>query len=212
MKREYKVDDKVKIREDLRANHSYGNIDTNKTMPKYRGKIATITARFPDGSYVLDIDRDYCSWTPEMFDQNWKEDKFMKTSEFKAELEKLGYTFEGTHVINEQNSRIAWVSSVYVNSIDTHYSREVSPKLFNLITKYAATPIDEREDEKLFNVQIIKGNWGRESWLYRVDYYDEISTSSAADNNDDNQQWTVDQIKEYGIDDEEVYKRVPVED
>lgn len=139
MKREYKVGDKVKIREDLRANHSYGNIDTNKTMPKYRGKIATITARFPDGNYVLDIDRDYCSWTPEMFDQNWKEDKFMKTSEFKAELRKMGYTFEGNHVMNEQNLAMAWISLVCVNMIVTTYGREVSPKLFSLITKYAAS-------------------------------------------------------------------------
>jgi hypothetical protein len=97
-----------------------------------------------------------------------------------------------------------------VNSIDTHYSPEVSPKLFNLICKYAATPIAEREDEKLFNVQIIKGNWGRASWLYRYD--DGISTSVSAVNNYSRQQWTLEQIKEYGIDDETVYKRMPVED
>ena len=67
------------------------------------------------------------------------------------------------------------------------------------------------EDEKLFNVQIIKGNWGRASWLYRDDD-DEVGISFSADNNDSNQQWTLEQIKEYGIDDETVYKRVPVED
>ena len=64
--------------------------------------------------------------------------------------------------------------------------------------------------KKLFNVQIIKGNWGRASWVYRDD--DGISTVISAYNNDSDQQWTLEQIKKYGIDDETVYKRVPVGD
>ena len=75
MKREYKVDDKVKIREDLKMYKIYNGIRAGEGMLKYSGKIATITVRFPDGSYVLDIDSDYWYWAPEMFDQNWKEDK-----------------------------------------------------------------------------------------------------------------------------------------
>lgn len=140
-----------------------------------------------------------------------KEKHYMKTSEFKNELEKMGYTFEDSCVTNKDNLTVAWISALYMYRIDSKYAYDISPKLFNLITKYAATPIAEREDEKLFNVQIIKGNWGRPSWLYR-DYDDEIVTSFLADNNDSNQQWTLEQIKEYGIDDETVYKRVPVED
>ena len=148
---------------------------------------------------------EYCKTEIEL-----KEKYHMKTSEFKNELRKMGYTFEGNHVMNEQNLAMAWISLVCVNMIVTTYGREVSPKLFSLITKYAATPIAEREDEpKLFNVQIIKGNWGRASWLYR--YYDDVLTSSSSGNNNLNQQWTLEQIKEYGIDDETVYKRVPVE-
>lgn len=141
----------------------------------------------------------------------FKEKDYMKTSEFKNELEKLGYTFEDSHVKNEQNLTVAWISTSDVNKIFTIYGPKLSPKPFNLITKYAATPIAEREDEKLFNVQIIKGNWGYASWLYR-DAADKISTSFSAGNNDSSQQWTLEQIKEYGIDDETVYKRVPVED
>ena len=140
----------------------------------------------------------------------FKEKDYMKTSEFKAELKKLGYTFEGNHVMNEQNLTVTWISTVCVNSMDSNYGYVLSPKLFNLIYKYAATPIAEREDEKLFNVQIIKGNWGRASWLYRYDT-DEIRTA-ISDNNDSNQQWTLEQIKAYGFDDETVYKRVPVEE
>lgn len=149
---------------------------------------------------------EYCKTEIEL-----KEKDYMKTSEFKAELEKLGYAFEDSGVKNEQNSTIACISTLRVNVIDSNYGCEVSPKVFNLIYKYASTPIAEREDEKLFNVQIIKGKWGRASWVYR-DYDDEISTSFSADNNNSNQQWTLEQIKAYGIDDETVYKRVPAED
>ena len=134
----------------------------------------------------------------------------MKTSEFEKELEKLGYTFEDSCVTDKDNFAVAWISALYMYRIDSKYAWDISPKLFNLITKYAATPIAEREDEKLFNVQIIKGGWGRASWLYRYD--DGISTSVSAVNHYSRQRWTLEQIKEYGIDDETVYKRVPVED
>ena len=208
----YEVGDKVRIREDLKAFITYNGTYATVGMLKYSGKIATITARFPDGSYVLDIDSDYWYWAPEMFDQNWKEDKYMKISEFKAELEKLGYVFEDSCVTNKDSLTVAYISALYVNKIDTAHVCEVSPKLFNLITKYAATPIAEREDKpKLFNIQIVKGNWGRMSWLYR-DIADEISTSISVANNHLNQQWTLEQIKEYGIEDETFYKRIPVED
>ena len=141
----------------------------------------------------------------------FKENDYMKTSEFKNELEKMGYTFEDDIVTNKDNLTVAWISALYMYRIDSKYAYDISPKLFNLIYKYAATPIAEREDEsKLFNVQIIKGNWGRQSWLYRDD--DEIVTSFSSDNDDLDQLWTLEQIKDYGIDDETVYKRVPVGD
>jgi len=147
---------------------------------------------------------EYCKGIIEL-----KEKDYMKTSKFKAELEKMGYTFEDGNLKNEQGLMAAWISKLYVNKIDSAYACELPPKLFSLIYKYAATPIAEREDEKLFNVQIIKGNWGRTSWLYRDD--GEVSTSFLSDKDDLNQQWTLEQIKAYGIDDETVYKRVPVE-
>lgn len=150
---------------------------------------------------------EYCKTEIEL-----KEKEYMKTSEFRNELEKMGYTLEGSRVKDEHSLTIAWVSTLCANMIDSTYDCEVSPKLFNLIYKYASTPIAEREDEpKLFNVQIIKGKWGRQSWLYR-DYDDYVQTSYSSDNDDSNQQWTLEQIKDYGIDDETIYKRVPVED
>lgn len=211
---EYQIGDKVRIREDLKMYETYNEIRASEGMLKYGGEIAVITKQRSTNQYVLGVDRGEYFWTPEMFDRNYKpeSENYMKTSEFKAELKKLGYTFDGSHI--KKNLAIAWISALYVNAIDTtydpEYGREVSPKLFSLITRYAATPIAEREDEKLFNVQIIKGNWGRASWLYRYD--DGISTSVSAVNNHSRQQWTLEQIKAYGIDDETVYKRMPVED
>ena len=141
-----------------------------------------------------------------------KEMDYMKTSEFKVELEKFGCTFEDSCVTNKDNLTVAWISELYIYRIDSKYAYDISPKLFNLIYKYAATPIDEREDDpKLFNVQIIKGNWGRTSWLYR-DYDDKVGASFSSDKNYSNQLWTLEQIKAYGIDDETIYKCVPVED
>ena len=135
----------------------------------------------------------------------------MKTSEFKAELKKLGYVFEDSCVTDKDNFAVACINPLYANVINSNHVCGVSPKLFNLIYKYATTPIAEREDEpKLFNVQIIKGNWGRASWLYR-NAVGEIDTSILAANNYSSRQWTIEQIKEYGIDDETVYKRVPAE-
>lgn len=72
----------------------------------------------------------------------------MKTSEFKNELRKLEYAFEEGRVKNEQNLTIAYIGSVCVNKINSNFGCVLSPTLFNLITKYAATPIAEREDDQ----------------------------------------------------------------
>lgn len=150
---------------------------------------------------------EYCKTEIEL-----KENNYMKTSEFKAELGKMGYVFgKKGHVNNLLGCTVASVKLDETNILDTFWGETISDELFSLLTRYAATPIDEREDEKLFNVQIIKGNWGRASWIYRNDY-GEINTSSSSDNDDLDQLWTLEQIKEYGIDDETVYKRVPAED
>ncbi len=205
---EYQIGDKVRIREDLKAFCVYGGAIAFPGMLSASEKVITICGYTRQGDY--EMSNGYC-YPSEMLDQNRKEDKYMKTSKFKAELEKMGYTFEDEYVKNEQDLTSVWISPVHVNAIITGFGPEISPKLFKLITKYTATPIAERKDEKLFNVQIVKGNWGIAPWLYRNDD-NEVSTSSSDANNYSNQQWTLEQIKEYEIDDESVYKRVPVEE
>lgn len=85
---------------------------------------------------------EYCKTEIELKDKD-----YMKTSEFKSELEKLGYVFEDSCVTDKDNFAVAWISALYVNVINSNHVCGVSPKLFNLIYKYAATPIAEREDE-----------------------------------------------------------------
>lgn len=194
---------------------TYNGVRACEGMTKYVGRIATIVSGIGNHLGVqLDIGSFWWTWTYEMFDQNWKSESenYMKTSEFKTELKKLGYTFEDEYLMNKQGKPSAYVSTVCVNKMDTTFGYEISPKVFSLMSRYATTPIAERNDKpKLFNIQIIKGNWGRQSWLYR-DIDDEISIAISAYNNELDQQWTLEQIKEYGIEDEAVYKRVPVED
>ena len=146
---EYQIGDKVRIREDLKAFKTYNGTCAVVGMLKYGGEIAVITKQRSINQYHLGIDGGEYFWTPKMFDQNYKpeSENYMKTSEFKNELEKLGYTFEDECVKNEQNLMAAWISKLYVNKIDSAYVCILSPKLFNLIYKYAATPIAEREDE-----------------------------------------------------------------
>jgi len=145
----------------------------------------------------------------------------MKTSEFEKELKKLGYDFNGILVsatsFDDPAKWVAKVDSKVQGEIDWDWNFADGDKfnlgLFNLINRYASTPIEERKDKpKLFNVQIIKGKWGRESWLYRSNGSECIFMASDEYNTDHNQQWTLEQLIEHGFDDESVYKRVPVED
>lgn len=66
--RYFKKGDKVKIKENL----SVGMRNVTESMIKYKGKIATIRRVRPDGNdwskYVIDLDREYCTWGNNMFE------------------------------------------------------------------------------------------------------------------------------------------------
>lgn len=65
----FKVGDKVRIREDLEVERSYGNSDVVPSMSKYFAKTATV--EYVEGSheiYELDIDGGCWAWTDEMLE------------------------------------------------------------------------------------------------------------------------------------------------
>ena len=65
----HKVGDKVKIREDLKAEHLYGNnVWVTQKMHNLRGKTAHITEVNKYGEYCIDLDNSEYLWVDEMFE------------------------------------------------------------------------------------------------------------------------------------------------
>lgn len=65
----YKVGDRVKVREDLKANETYGHdYYFSPEMADYKGRIVTIS-RVGDDFYKIEGDTHYWFWTDEMFEE-----------------------------------------------------------------------------------------------------------------------------------------------
>ena len=84
----YKVGDKVKIKEDLVVDVTYGDDSFTEEMEQYKGKTATITDTY-FGKYEIDIDDGSWCWTEEMF-----EDLNSALDEEKAQTVDVGYYLE----------------------------------------------------------------------------------------------------------------------
>lgn len=84
----YKVGDKVKIREDLVVDETYGEDSFTEEMEQYKGKTATITDVYW-GKYEIDIDDGSWCWTDEML-----EDLNSALDEEKAQTVDVGYYLE----------------------------------------------------------------------------------------------------------------------
>ena len=60
----FKVGDKVKVREDLEIDKTYGNYTFINSMSNFAGKIVTIKEIERDSYRIVEMD---CCWTDEMF-------------------------------------------------------------------------------------------------------------------------------------------------
>ena len=89
----------------------------------------------------------------------------MLTKDFMKEVQKLGFeTLENTESISILYGcgKVAYVYKNEIFSVDTGYisfdnlSKELKEKLYNLIDKYARTPLDEREEPQKF---YLKHKW-----------------------------------------------------
>jgi len=64
----YKVGDKVRVREDLKANSKYGNYVFVEEMKKYFGKTMTVNNITIGDAYKFKEDIDHYNWTDEMLE------------------------------------------------------------------------------------------------------------------------------------------------
>jgi len=85
-----------------------------------------------------------------------------------------------------------------------------SYKLYMLLSEYSMTPVKKRDESKKYNVIAWKDPKGMQgtSYWYRPTL-GPLRASDKKDNDDDDQQWTLAQIKEYGL---EKFERVEVQD
>lgn len=83
----------------------------------------------------------------------------MLTSEFKEELEDLGYKTTKMQAMGDcllvvngegtgMNIPLVIISNRAKNSFSTNEMSEISDELFELLVEYASTPVDERVDEE----------------------------------------------------------------
>jgi len=72
----YKVGDVVKVRDDLKVDNIYGNVDFAEGMREFLGKEVTIADIFNNCYYIKETNNydwhtdDYYEWTDEMFEDN----------------------------------------------------------------------------------------------------------------------------------------------
>ncbi|WP_137598194.1 hypothetical protein [Paucilactobacillus kaifaensis] len=97
----------------------------------------------------------------------------MKTSEFKRELKKYSCYFSTDAVYQDEIANATAYMAVInpeqqggVGFTWAFYPDGFNLNLFKLINEYAATPIDERKDEKRYRVHVIRKDfeWGYLNW------------------------------------------------
>lgn len=155
---EFKVGDRVRIREDLKDDEEYYGTSVINAMLDYRGKIATIKS-VQGVFYSIDLDEQTWAWTKEMFEGFGKEviaefilnDRLETKVEVKTtveiKLENLEQRIEKLEkcVMGEQNSleKCANVSSMSKNGLLTEDEKVI---LRNLPKKYKWIARDEDEE------------------------------------------------------------------
>lgn len=80
-------------------------------------------------------------------------------------------------------------------------------KLFDLVVEYARTPVEQRIEVKKYNVVSCRhkygtpGNMTEDAYFYYRGDDGCLLVTNGMTNDDEDQQWTMQQIKEYGLED-----------
>ncbi|MGH4761578.1 hypothetical protein ACR902_26765 [Klebsiella pneumoniae] len=81
----------------------------------------------------------------------------MKTKEFIKKVESMGYSIKIidnlTFVFNSNNSTVLSISNNRQYGIDCNYNTPATPELFSVAVEYAKKPIDERKEDKKYQVK-----------------------------------------------------------
>lgn len=153
----------------------------------------------------------------------------MKYSEFATKIKELGLkadliAFEDYVAVQCDGIEVAVVSKNYINVIDTDYTTwkglEIWEQkiLFDNLVALAKTPLEERGDEKKYNVVACRFKTGfkdsikeQTNYYYRAQSFPWPKLQAREDifNFQSNQQWTLQQIHEWGL---ENYERIEVEE
>ena len=137
----------------------------------------------------------------------------MKYSEFKQKMKDLGLTvkeYEAELEIYKEKAFIAKVSKYWQFAMDIgSIISDIQFRkydIFRAIIELANTPIEEREEEKKYNVVAYetyegpKGGRKHKMFYYRKSKYT-LGTMIELCNSDSNQQWTLQQIRDWGLED-----------
>ena len=107
----------------------------------------------------------------------------MKTKEFIKRVEELGYCVmngeEYYHIKDFDGEVIASINKLITFQICTDFNAwdelcdDLKKQLFDIISKYTSTPIDKREEEKMFYL--------RHRWIFDKDFYIYLQKASYDD-------------------------------
>lgn len=202
----YKVGDKVRVREDLKDGARW---NVTPEMLAYKGMVATVIGFIGMSNYRLDIDSEKWSWSDEMLEEvatvelveQVIEELKAERDAIKAKNKKAGQMIARGQLDQEQNYLLAAQASAYKTVCHILDIRIRSLK--------KQVPVPEPEPKK-YNViaWVSPQDETKRSFWYRREVAQGVGVSTSSYNRDSNQQWTLAQIKEYGLED---CKRIEVQ-
>lgn len=137
----------------------------------------------------------------------------MKYSEFKSAIENLGLIYDGNALVTVINpgkrDTLVGVDKYTFANITTYSAiddldMDKAEALLRLATELATTPLEERNDEKKYNVVACRHKWGMKGEFELTKFYfrgtsNFLNVAGGDYNGDENQQWTMQQIKDWGL-------------
>lgn len=204
----FKVGDKVKIREDLVEGKYKGPLYVNDEMAQMAGKTLTIK--------VLRLTRE--CYTVEENEWDWNDEMLEKLPNLKPVDQVIGELVAERDAIKNKNKKAGQMiargglgqEQNYLLAAQKH-AYETVYHILNIRIRSLKKQVPASEPEpKKYNVIA----WKDPKGIHDTRYWFRLSNGEPSiaeknGNEDSNQQWTLDQIKEYGL---ERFERVEVQD